>query len=189
MNNLEYKILLLKKEKRKHELRIKEINKELEQLVAIPFKEIKIGESFIYNGSSFTKITKTKSIINSIVKGVSYSFFDNVNNVYNKSHIKNYLHGKYLELMRIDRNHITDIDLISAEEFLKLDKYIRKTEDWWWLKNNFNGLSSCGVSVVTAESPIIQGRSIVEMGAIRPSIIFKPEVKVQKEEGDINEQK
>ena len=185
MNNLDYRVLLLKKEKRKLELRLKEIDKELEQLVAVPFNSIKVGENFVYNGISFTKVTKTKSIINTIIKGVSYSFFDNVNNVYNKSHIKNYLHGKYLELMRIDRSHIIDIDLISAEEFLKLNKYIGKIEDWWWLKNNFNGLSSCGVSVVTAESPMIQGRSIVEMGAIRPVISFKMDIKVQKQEGKI----
>lgn len=124
-----------------------ELNKLREEIRALKgkkkeltFADLKVGQSFKYQGLEFTKLDDELSIINTY-KDIDCCF-DNYNNDYEKSLIRYFINNRYCELMNINKDELLEVNewgdkltLLSKEEYERYREHIKKYNSCWWLRS------------------------------------------------------
>ncbi|MBO5022231.1 MAG: hypothetical protein J6C53_01985 [Clostridia bacterium] len=153
----------------------------------IKYSDVKPGQSFKYGELEFTKLNDTISIVDTIDRDISFCVFDNFDNNYEKSLIRYYINNRYCDLMCIDKaelqpiNNLGDkLQLLSLEEYEKFKKHIKLVDYCYWLRSSrpnyrlgtFFVDGDCDLFTLSVDSAL----------AIRPALIFNPDVIVEVED-------
>lgn len=107
----------------------------------IKFKDVRIGQTFIWYGHEFTKLDDNLSIINpkNENKDIYFCCFDNVDNNYKMSLIRHFINNRYLGLLGLDTSCLKFnrgyCKLLSIEEYKKYKNLIKPCGRWWWLRS------------------------------------------------------
>lgn len=150
----------------------------------IKYSEVKQGQTFKRDGLSFTKLNDALSIINTIDRDISFCVFDNYDNNYKKSLIRHYINNRYCELMCIDKTELLPVNemgdkltLLSKEEYEEFKNIIPQVDRWCWLRSPSPYGSYRAYLVYYIGD--WDDYHVYCSYAVRPALIFNPEVNVE----------
>lgn len=151
-------------------------------------KDIKVGESFTYNGHNYTKLKEDNlCLIDDYDEGFMRCIFDPMDNNFNESLIKFYINSdRFINRLNIDTSDVLSIDgdfltLLSKEEYEECQEIIKGYETIWWLRSG-NHNYSYNAYGVTCNGNLSDNR-VTYSGGVRPALILKPGVVVELRRG------
>ena len=155
----------------------------------IKYSQVKPGQTFKYGELEFTKLNDALSIVDTIDRDISSCVFDNFDNNYKQSLIRYYINKRYCKLMWIDKLELQPINdlgdklqLLSVEEFKKFKKHIKSVGCCYWLRSPRPNYC-LGAFFVDSDGDLLTV-SVDSALAIRPALIFKPDVIVEVDDED-----
>ena len=169
------------------ENKIKELQAQLEELKnpKTAYGDLVAGDTFMFKGHEFTKLRDGRAIINDYNEDFMSCPFDNIDNNYKHSLIASYIHGsRYFSLLGIVCNDlincdVTDVELLSVEEYRENEDLIKDFECDWWTCSGSTNYCDFAMCVAAAGGFTSQGVYLSTTRGVRPAFHFANDIKVR----------
>lgn len=143
------------------------------------YADINAGETFKYKGCEYTKLRNEKAIINDYDSAFMDCSFDNVDNDYEESLIKYYIHSdKFIKLLKLNIEDFESCELLSKEEYEENKDIIKDFENYWWLRSG-DYYTNYDAQYVYGSGGVSSDDVGYSDGGVRPAFGFKNDIEVE----------